>query len=185
VLSSRESPVYIVADMAESRVTPSSPPPVLDCARLLHYAILDSGIEFSGQSLLFVDGKELGAVPCLAICEDKKTGGVLLFHCASDWSVLGCSAHESAFDVQARAERVYKGVSTRGVDANISREAADAYLNELFANERCRVCASRPDGLTRWTLSSKKARHGFVTVARDDCRHVVDGISSFECDRPC
>lgn len=38
-----------------------------------------------------------------------------------------------------------KGVSARWADANISREAADAYLNELFANERCRVCGSRPD----------------------------------------
>jgi hypothetical protein len=142
---SRRSPVYTVADMAESRVTPSSPPPDLDCARLLHYVVIDSGIEFSGRSLLFVDGKELGAVPCLAICEEKKTGGVLLFHCASDWSVLGCSAHDSVSDAQARAERVYKGVSTRWVDANISREAADAYLNELFANERCRVCGRRPD----------------------------------------
>jgi hypothetical protein len=51
----------------------------LDCVRLLRYVIIDKTIEFSGQSPLFVDGRELGDVPCLAICEEKKTGGVLLF----------------------------------------------------------------------------------------------------------
>jgi hypothetical protein len=131
--------------MADSRATANSPPPVLDCARVLHYAVLDAAIEFSGRSLLFVDGKELRAVPCLAICEGKKIPGVLLFHCASDWRVLGCSAHESVADAKARAERVYKGISTRWLDANVSRDAAEAYLNELFANERCGVCGKRAD----------------------------------------
>jgi hypothetical protein len=91
-----------------------------------------------------VNGKELGAVPYLAICEDK-TGGILLFHCADDWSVLGCSAHESISEAKARAERAYNGVSTRWVDANVSREAAEGYLNDLFANERCGACGKRAD----------------------------------------
>jgi hypothetical protein len=112
---------------------------------LLHYAVLDGGVEFSGRSLLFVDGKELGAVPCLAICEDTKTPGVLLFHCAIDWHVLGCSAHESVPEAKDRAEGVYRGVSTRWVEANVSRDVAEVYLNELFAQQRCSVCGKRPD----------------------------------------
>src|SRR5216684_3956709 len=32
---------------------------------------------------------------------------------------------------------------------------------------------SAADGLTRWTPSSKKARHGFVTVARDNCGNIA------------
>ncbi len=122
--------------MAENRA--SSPPPVLDCARVLHYVIIDKSIEFSGRSLLFVDGKELGEVPCLAICEGKKTGGVLLFHCTRDWTVLGC-------DAQVHAEGIYKGTSSRWVDAKVSREAAEAYLDEMFGEDRCSVCGRRPD----------------------------------------
>ena len=129
--------------MAENRE--GSPPPVLDCARLLCYVIIDKGIEFSGRSLLFVDGKELGDVPCLAICEEKKTGGVLLFHCTTDWTVLGCSAHKSVADAQVHAEGIYKGTSSRWVDANVSRESAEAYLDELFGEDRCSVCGKRPD----------------------------------------
>jgi len=81
--------------MAENRV--SSPPPVLDCARVLHYVIIDKSIEFSGRSLLFVAGEELGAVPCLAICEEKKNGGVLLFHCTDDWKRVGLLGPQVSF----------------------------------------------------------------------------------------
>src|ERR1700683_5009215 len=38
----------------------TAPPPVLHCARLLYYAVLDNSVEFAVRSLLFVDGKELG-----------------------------------------------------------------------------------------------------------------------------
>jgi hypothetical protein len=109
--------------MSDNKETSSSPPPVLDSARVLQYATLERGIEFSGRSLLFVDGKELGAVPCFAIFEEKTTGGVLLFHCTSGWNVLGCSAHKSLSEAQARAEAIYKGISTRWIDVSISREA--------------------------------------------------------------
>src|SRR3954466_14965739 len=128
--------------MAENRA--SSPPPVLDCARVLHYVIIDKRIEFSGRSLLFVDGKELGEVPCLAICEEKESGGVLLFHCTVDWTSLGCSAHKLITDAQLCAEGIYKGTSSRWVDAKVSPEAAEAYLDEMFGENRCSVCGRRP-----------------------------------------
>jgi hypothetical protein len=112
------------------------PPPVLDWARVLFYAILDNGVQFSGRTLVFVDGKEIGQVPCLAICAEKKTSGVLLFHCTQEWTVLGCSAHPSAEDAKQRAERIYAGLSTRWVDANVSEEAAESYLDNLMKNSR-------------------------------------------------
>lgn len=129
--------------MAENRVT--LPPPVLDCARVLRYVIIEKDIQFSGRSLLFVGGRELGQVPRLAICEEKKTGGVLLFHCGEDWTVLGCSAHASITDAELRAESAYKGTSARWVDARVSPEDAETYLDEIFAEHRCSVCGRRPD----------------------------------------
>ena len=53
----------------------TAPPPALCSARVLHYAVL--GQEFSvgfnsGHRLVFIDGKELGKVPCLAICHEKE-----------------------------------------------------------------------------------------------------------------
>jgi hypothetical protein len=85
----------------------SPPPDVLDGARVIEYLVIRNDMRFSGRTLLFVEGKELGPVPCLAICEEKDGGGVLLFHCTSDWIVLGCSAHKSVSDAQQRAEHIY------------------------------------------------------------------------------
>lgn len=121
-----------------------NPPPVLDCARVLDYAVLDSGVEFSGHSLLFVNGQELGAVPCIAVCEDMKTSDILLFHCAADWNVLGCSAHPSVGDAKLRAEHVYRGVASRWVHANVSRDAARTFLDDQFGHKECSICGKRP-----------------------------------------
>src|SRR5690349_8890919 len=107
---------------------PQTPPPVLDCARLIEYAILDKTVEFSGHSALFVNGNEVGPVPCLAICEDLKSSSILLFHCGTDWNVLGCAAHTSIVDAESRAESIYRGVRSQWRRTNTSREAAVAYL---------------------------------------------------------
>jgi hypothetical protein len=138
--------IYTCLDMASNN-THETPPPeaVIACSRVLCYAVVDSTVQFSGRTVLFVDGKELGQMPCLAICDGKKSSGVLLFHCDSEWTPLGCSAHGSVTDAKTRAERIYLGISARWVDAGVSEEAAEAYLNEQFGNARCSFCDKRPD----------------------------------------
>ena len=83
---------------------------------------LNEAVEFSGRTLLFVDGRELGAVPRLAICEEKKSGSILLLHCTGDWSVLGCSAHKSFAEAQVRGEGIYRRISSQWFNANVSPE---------------------------------------------------------------
>ncbi len=121
------------------------PPPVLDCARVIEYAVLNESVGYAGRTLLFVDGKELGQVPCLAICEDKKPPGVMLFHCNSEWTVLGCSAHGSIAEAKDRAERIYPGLSARWVNAHVTEAQAERYLDELFDDARCSFCGKRAD----------------------------------------
>ena len=99
----------------------SKPPQLLDSARVLHYANVDKGVGFAGRTLLFVDGKELGKVPNLAICAEVSSGGVLLFHCSRAWKVFGCSAHDSVEAAKEKAERIYPGLSSRWVEAKASK----------------------------------------------------------------
>ena len=121
------------------------PPPVIASARVLQYALLDSTVEYSGCTSLFVGGKELGQVPCLAICQDKPTPEILLFHCAKDWNWLGCSAHQSVDAAKIRAEGIYHGVSRLWIDANISELESEQYLDELWGETKCSFCGRRPD----------------------------------------
>jgi len=120
------------------------PPPAIDCARVLSYAAVDVGVQFSGRTLLFVDGKELGPAPRLAICEDVRTGEVLLFHCDRDWQVLGCSGHATVNEARSKAEGIFQGVSSRWKNAEVSKEAARAYLEELFEGQKCDRCGKLP-----------------------------------------
>jgi hypothetical protein len=90
---------------------------LLDSAPVLHYANVDTGVEYAGRTLLFVGGKEVGRVPNLAICAEVSSGGVLLFHCNYAWEVFGCSAHDSVAAAKEKAEPIYPDLSSRWVEA--------------------------------------------------------------------
>lgn len=93
----------------------SRPSRVLDSAPVLCYANVDKNVGYSGCTLLFVDGRELGRVPKLAICSEEASGGVLLFHCDDAWHALGCSAHKSIEAAKEKAEMIYPGLSSHWV----------------------------------------------------------------------
>lgn len=131
-----------------------TPPPVLASARVLFYARVNDSVKFTRRTLLFVDGQELGQVPCLAICEEEASKQALLFHCDNEWNTLGCSAHASTDEAKARAERIYAGLSRHWIDAKVSKEQADAYksslrkadedhFKELRSVARCSFCGRR------------------------------------------
>jgi hypothetical protein len=121
----------------------SSPPPVIACARLLHYAYVDKSVSYAGRTLLFVDGKELGRVPQLAICEDLKIG-ILLFHCNQKWKTLGASGHDSVKDAKKKAELIYPGISNRWVASHVTKTQARKFLEKMWGNERCSFCRKYP-----------------------------------------
>jgi hypothetical protein len=123
------------------------PPPVLNCARLVEYAVLDDSVGYSGHTYLFRGGKEVHRVPCIAICEDKvgRVGPVLLFLCDEDWSDVGGSAFATVAEAKDWAERRYPGLSSRWVQAHVSEEEAERYLDESFGDLRCSFCSKRPD----------------------------------------
>lgn len=84
---------------------------------LLHYAVLDESVGYAaGHGLFFVDGKEIGKVPCIAICQDKDSLKFTLYYCDRDWSLIGAAAgYESVDAAKRRAERIYPGSSARWV----------------------------------------------------------------------
>jgi hypothetical protein len=119
------------------------PPPVIDHARLLHYAILDQSVGYSGHTSPFVDGKELGRVPCLAICSDPRFQKVFLFHCDDQWDVLGCAGYATVEVAKAGAEHIYPGVSSSWIDSHVTEQEAERFLDELWGDERCSICNKR------------------------------------------
>lgn len=114
---------------------PSTPRPLI-CVNdrvLLHYAVLTDEVGFNaGHGLLFVGSKEIGPVPCLAICQDKESAKFTLYYCDTDWSPIGIGAsYESVEAAKRRAERIYPGSSSCWAEAHFIEEDATRYLEEF------------------------------------------------------
>jgi len=142
--------------MTKKKRSMLKPPPVLDCARVLQYARIDKSVRYVGRTLLFVGGRELGRVPSLAICEDRKAG-VLLFHCNHNWKVLGCSGHESVAAAKKKAKCIYPDISEHWVAAHVTKKRARKFLDSLWGNLRCTFCGKRPDEVEQ--LFGKRSAH--------------------------
>jgi hypothetical protein len=120
------------------------PPPVLDCAWVLEYAEVDESVRYTGKSTLYVGGKELGAVPRLALCQNLDEAEVMIFHCDREWNVLGTGSAPSLSAARESAERAYSGISAKWIKSRYSREEAEKYLSESWAEERCSFCGRMP-----------------------------------------
>ena len=113
---------------------------------LVQYAVLTDSVGFTkGHGLFFVDGKEIGRVPCLAICEDKESEAKTLYFCGDDWSPIGIAPCASIEAAKRKAERIYPGSSACWLEAHFTQEDANRFVDEMWATQRCSFCGKRPD----------------------------------------
>jgi hypothetical protein len=118
---------------------------VLNCARVIAYAIVDDSVTFIERGNFFVDGKLLGAVPRLAICQNVNEDDIMIFHCDNKWNVLGVAGgNASVEEAKQWAERSYKGLMNKWVPTGTTEEEVIAYLDDEFANEKCSFCGKWP-----------------------------------------
>jgi hypothetical protein len=122
-----------------------NPPPVLDCARVLAYALIDKSVVYSEQGSFYVDGKLLGPVPRLAICQYIDSTEILILHCDNDWNSLGAQgAHTSIRAAKATMEKSYRGLMGKWVDTSITEAEARAFLEKEFSDKKCSFCGRWP-----------------------------------------
>lgn len=104
---------------------------------------------------LYVNGKPLGTVPCLAICQDIETKEALLLFCDDQWNSLGIASCASLTEAKERAEREYRGVSTKWINVNASEADVARYLKEQWDTDTCSFCGKRPDEINRMFQSDR------------------------------
>jgi hypothetical protein len=122
-----------------------APPPVLGGLYVVAYAHVDESVQFSQTHTLNVDGRWLGAVPNLALCQEFDTREFAIQHCDEEWEPLGIAAgYESRTDAVRRIEGSYRGIGSKWIDASATFEQAKAsYETELRA-EACSFCGKTP-----------------------------------------
>lgn len=142
------------------------PPPALDCAHVIEYAVTDGTVTFEQRHTLNVGGEWLGEVPNLAICQNFNETEFMVFHCNSEWEVLGVAAgYGSTQEAKERTERSYHGITSKWVASGYSREEAVKYVENQFKDQSCSFCGRTP--------------LQFQAVAGDSvriCNHCVDSF---------
>jgi hypothetical protein len=136
----------------------SAPPPAIDSARVLAYAILDDSVQWTGRQKLTHDGKEVGPVPCLALCQNAwgDWEQIHIFHCNGDWEVLGAGGAPTIEEAKASAERSYRGISPKWVFVNTPREQAREWIRKESADALCSFCDRIPAEMDK-LISGKSA----------------------------
>jgi hypothetical protein len=150
------------------------PPPAIDSAQVIAYAVLDRTVRWTGRQVLLVDGKPLGPVPRLAICRNLfgDLKDFLIFHCDSRWNVLGIAGAPTLRDCMLRSERWYEGVSKRWVRTNTTKRLAERWLRAECASHACSMCRKLPaeaDG-----MFSKGAVNFCFSCVREMHRSLVE-----------
>lgn len=117
------------------------PPPALDCAHVVEFAVLDETVVFEQRKTLNVGGEWLGQVPCLAICQNLDETEFLIFYCDLNWETLGVAAgYSSIEEAKQRVERSYRGLMRNWMQTGYSRDDAVTYLDGHFKEETCSFC---------------------------------------------
>jgi hypothetical protein len=153
---------------------PSTPPPII-CVNdrvLLQYAVLNDSVGFNaGHGLMFVGEKEIGRVPCLAICQDKDSTQFMLYYCDSDWSPMGIASYDTIAAAKKRAERIYPGSSGCWNEARFTEEHVNHYLEALRL--ACSFCGKRPDETPSTTFEGD----GNTRICGDCIRKFHSGLN--------
>jgi ClpX C4-type zinc finger len=148
--------------------TSDAPPPVLDRARVIAYAVLDHSVQWTGRQRLIVGGKELGPVPRLALCQNVEGDlkDILVFHCNAEWDVLGVSGGKTLEAAKASVEQTYRGVGAKWILTNVTEDEAKAWIDEHCADISCSFC-DRAAGDYQQLVGNK---FGSVRI----CNHCID-----------
>ena len=119
------------------------PPPVLFSARVVAYVAIDSLIEYTGRTLMLVNGKALGRVKRLAICESlAEPRTIFLLHCDDSWNGLAAVGADTVDDAKAEAERNYPGLMGQWKELGVTREQALEYY-DADGPTSCSFCGKR------------------------------------------
>ncbi|MGH8107846.1 MAG: ClpX C4-type zinc finger protein [Arenimonas sp.] len=118
-----------------------TPPPIIACARVICFALIDDDVHFTGRCDILVDGKELGPVKRLAICTNPIGNALILLYCDEDWNCLAAAGHATVEKAKATAERAYSGVSSKWQESTSTEADTVVYLAEHFPP--CSFCGKR------------------------------------------
>lgn len=117
------------------------PPPIIACARVICFALVDDDVHFTGRCEIVIDGKALGPVKRLAICTNPIGNALLSLYCDEDWNCLAAAGHASVEKAKASIESAYSGISHKWQDSSSIDASAAIDISEHLPP--CSFCGKR------------------------------------------
>lgn len=113
--------------------------------RVIAYAIVDEDVRYTRRGDVTVDGKLLGAVPCLVICQKPGEEEILLLHCDRGWRAQGMSGgHRTVDEAKQCAEHTYAGLMEKWVHNDTQGKHVDEEMHQAFVRHQCAFCGRTP-----------------------------------------
>ena len=99
------------------------PPPIVDCSKLIAFAVNDQDVVYTGKQCLLVGGKLIGEQAGIVIIHPYNLPDeYLMGFCNKHWRVKGVSAHKSVEEAKRRCEIYYAGISAKWQDSPYCEE---------------------------------------------------------------
>ncbi len=113
------------------------PPPIIDSAKLILFAINDKNVEYTDRINLHVGTSEngferIGEIPNLAITKTYYDNSSLLMLCDEKWNVKGVIQSTNIEEAKIQAERGYKGITEKWQESPYSQQEIDDFLREEY-----------------------------------------------------
>jgi hypothetical protein len=97
--------------MLENSMPERPAPKALGGCRVICYTPIDDRHRFTCKTKQIVQGKLMGAMSGLAICQSSEAQEFYLFGCDADWNVVTDTWHKSLAEAKEQAEFEYAGVN--------------------------------------------------------------------------
>jgi hypothetical protein len=115
----------------------SKPPPIIDSAKLIIFAVNDEDVEYTDRIDLHIGTSEngfvrIGEMPNLAITRTYYDNSFLLMLCDEEWDTKGLIQFTTIEEAQLKAERGYKGINEKWQESPYSQDEIDEYLRDVY-----------------------------------------------------
>ena len=133
-----------------------NPPPIIDCAVVLAFAVHDDSVEYSGRATTYHNGDLVGPeITNSAICKNlTEPNDYLFFYCVTDWNVQAAVGHETVEKAEEYAVRCYPGIERLLTRISYSEAEIEEALIGFWSGCKCSVCGKWPHEVNNMTKQS-------------------------------
>lgn len=112
------------------------PPPIVDCSKLIAFAVNDKDVVYTGRQCLLVGSvknmKPLGEQAGIVIIHPyNMPEEYLMGFCNRNWRVKGVSAHKTVEEAKRQCEMYYAGISTKWQESPYTEEDILNYAKSI------------------------------------------------------